>query len=79
MTVTVEFKHGAWVAIADEDDGDFRAMWASTEGTPQDALNGLAEVYTSQCEWYARQAERAAEVAAEARRMAKEYEQQAQV
>ena len=75
MSVTVKFNQGAWVAIADEDDGDFRAMWASTEGTPQDALNGLAEVYTSQCEWYAKRAERSAAIAADARRMAKEYEQ----
>ena len=74
MTVTVKFQYGAWVAIADEDD-DFRAMWASTEGAPQDALNGLAEVYTSQCEWYAKKAEQAAAIASEARRMAKEYEQ----
>lgn len=72
MAVTVKFQYGAWVAIADEECEDFRATWADT---PQRALNNLADSYTSQCEWYARQAERAAEVAAEARRMAKEYEQ----
>ena len=76
MSVTVKFNQGAWMARDDEDAEDFRVTWADT---PQAALINLADYYTSQCEWYAKKAERAAEVAAEARRMAKEYEQQVQM
>lgn len=68
--VTVNFSRGAWFATT-----SFVTSYATWADTPQAALSDLADTFASQCEWYARQAERAAEVAAEARRMAKEYEQ----
>lgn len=70
MSVTVGSWRRAWWAAAGRDD-DFRATWADT---PQAALSNLADTYESQCEWFAKKAEEAAAIAAEARRMAKEYE-----
>lgn len=73
MTITVGFKYGVWQARACEPYGT--SSFAATEPTPEKALAELADLFDDLCERHTKYAEQAAAIAAEARRMAKEYEQ----